>query len=316
MGKTVMIEADGVFAGGGVKGIGHVGALKRAEEEGVVFERVAGTSAGSIVAALYAAGYSTDELYSILKETDFRQFLDNGKAIDNNFWAKMKNFFVMAFKIFFKFGIYKGDAFYSWMSEKLKVKGVSKFGDLAKQRKKPLRVVALDLSSKCMVVFTDKDYADTEIAKAVRMSMSIPLFFYGYRWKDPKLNTNFESVFVDGGLLNNFPIDVFDDIPDRPTFGFKFVQPESENKPEPINEGVTYLKALVNTVMEVSEKIHVEDADWAWTIGIPTGNIGTTQFDLSNEQKERLYNSGYEACKKFFEEWRETKPTPRTGKKR
>lgn len=67
--------------------------------------------------------------------------------------------------------------------------------------------------------------------------------------------------------------------------------------------------------MEVSEKMHVEDADWAWTIGIPTGDISTTQFDLAKEQKEWLYNSGYEACRKFFEQWRIRKPAMRVVKK-
>lgn len=301
------MEADGVFAGGGVKGIGHVGALKRAEEEGVDFKRVAGTSAGSIVAALYAAGYTTQELYSILKEKDFKEFLDNGKE-KKTFLSKLLLYFS---KIYLKFGIYKGDVFYQWMDKKLKEKGVSTFSDLNQPSKRPLRIVALDLSSKRMIIFDDKSYPDMEVARAVRMSMSIPFFFFAYRWKDPKSTAEFDNVFIDGGLLNNFPIDIFDDIPARPTFGFKFIQPESGGKQVPIYDFITYIMALINTVMEVSEKIHIEDADWAWTIGIPTGDISTTQFDLTNEQKEWLYKSGYTACGEFFTQWKLKQPSPR-----
>ncbi len=71
-----MTQANGVFEGGGVKGIGLVGALQRAEEYGVEFVAVGGTSAGSIVAALYAAGYTAAEMKTILMELDFTDLLD------------------------------------------------------------------------------------------------------------------------------------------------------------------------------------------------------------------------------------------------
>ena len=66
------LRADAVFEGGGVKGIGLVGAVAAAEERGYQWENVAGTSAGAIVAALLAAGYNSEELRNVMQELDYR----------------------------------------------------------------------------------------------------------------------------------------------------------------------------------------------------------------------------------------------------
>src|SRR5215212_11040122 len=69
---------DLVFEGGGIKGIGLVGAYKVLEEHGYQPEIMAGASAGAIVAALVAAGYSADELYDVMSKLNFNQFKDKG----------------------------------------------------------------------------------------------------------------------------------------------------------------------------------------------------------------------------------------------
>src|SRR5260370_34948133 len=78
MGRVVSptLKFDGVFEGGGVKGIGLVGALAHLEEQGYQPVNLAGTSAGAIVAALHAAGYSARELKDIIAGLDFRKFED------------------------------------------------------------------------------------------------------------------------------------------------------------------------------------------------------------------------------------------------
>lgn len=68
------MKIDGVFEGGGVRGIAHVGAICALNERGYSFERVAGTSAGAIIAALLAAGYSCTELKDIISTLDYYQF--------------------------------------------------------------------------------------------------------------------------------------------------------------------------------------------------------------------------------------------------
>src|SRR5947207_3053281 len=111
-----MFEANAVFEGGGVKGIALVGALKRVEEEEVRFVGVGGTSAGSMVAALYAAGYTADEMKEILYDTDFSKLLDPSWPKTYDLWKHK--------------GIYKGRKLYEWMYKLLAKKGVVTFRDL------------------------------------------------------------------------------------------------------------------------------------------------------------------------------------------
>ncbi len=278
------MEADGVFEGGGVKGIGLIGALKRTEEQGVELKRVAGTSAGAIVASLYSAGYSSDELKALLYSTDFRKFLDMSDM-------GCLKYPIGFFRILFRYGIHSGRPFHTWIRERLAQKGVSKFKDL----KLPLKLVASDITNKQLLTFDSEKHAELEVAEAVRMSMSIPLFFYVYKWRLAKNHT----LVVDGGLLNNYPINIFDDH-ERQTLGFKLISPEETQPPEKISNIFSYIKSVLDTMMVAHEKIHVEETDWARTIPIPTGEIKTTQFDLNREQKDWLYNSGYEAAEKFF----------------
>jgi len=283
------MDADGVFEGGGVKGIGLVGALKRTEEEGIILKRVAGTSAGAIVASLYAAGYSADELKVLLYSTDFRKFLDTKLPK-----KKSCKYLLIILNILFNYGIHSGKFFYKWIKEKLEHKGVSKFKDL----KLPLKIITSDITNKRMLVLDSELHEDIEVAKAVRMSMGIPLLFYVYRWCDSEFSKR-ENLIVDGGLLSNYPINIFDDH-ERTTIGFKLISSEENQPPEPIINILTYIKSILDTMMLAHEKIYVEEANWARTIPIPTGNIKTIQFNLSDADKEWLYNSGYEAATKFF----------------
>lgn len=296
------MEADGVFEGGGVKGIGLIGALKKAEESGITFKRVAGTSAGAIVASLYASGYTTDELFDILNKTNFNQFIDNAiiEKPKKGFvaWIKiwLKNIKIIFWNVLINYGIYSSDSFYNWIKSKLEEKGVTRFKDL----KIPLKVVTSDITNKRMLVFDSEKHGDEEVARAVRMSMSIPIFFYPYKWQDPDLKI--DCLMADGGLLSNYPINIFDDIPERKTLGFKLISEENLQSSELITNIYAYLKSLINTMMEAHEKIHVNEANWARTIPIPTGSIKTTQFDLSDANKKWLYDSGYTAATKFFKE--------------
>ena len=107
MADTKLI-ADAVFEGGGVKGIGLVGAVAVAEEKGYRWSNVAGTSAGAIVATLVAAGYTAAELKKVLDELDYNNFKDKG-ALD-----KVPVIGPVASVIFEK-GIYEAKFFESWM---------------------------------------------------------------------------------------------------------------------------------------------------------------------------------------------------------
>lgn len=292
---------DAVFEGGGVKGVGLVGAVSVVEEKGYVFRNLAGTSAGAIVASLLAAGYSARELKEILFSLDYTQFKDTNALGRIPLLGPIVS--LVAEK-----GIYKGDYFERWIGEKLAAKGKKTFRDLIipgekdKRYRYRLSVVVSDITNGSLVVLPGglKKYGinpdDFPIAAAVRMSMSIPFFFEPVKMGG--------ALFVDGGILSNFPIWIFDspDVPAWPTFGFKLVEPEN-GRPARIGNTLDFAKALVTTMMDAHDKMHVENEDFKRTIAVPTLGVSTTDFGLSPARRQELYDSGVRGAKEFFKYW-------------
>jgi NTE family protein len=125
-------DVDLVFEGGGLKGIALVGAYSVLEERGYRPQNIAGTSAGAIVAALLAAGYTAAELRQIIMELDLNSFKDRA----HKDWLPL---FPRIVSILKDRGIYEGEAFLEWMSGLLEKKGVRTFGDLVRRPQAPLR---------------------------------------------------------------------------------------------------------------------------------------------------------------------------------
>ncbi|MDP2719588.1 MAG: patatin-like phospholipase family protein [Dehalococcoidia bacterium] len=311
MNEANRYPADAVFEGGGVKGIGLAGAIAVAEEKGYRWENVAGTSAGAIVAALLAAGYSGLELKGIMQELDYNNFKDAG-LIDRIPLAGP------LVSLIFEKGIYEGNFFEGWIRSLLLKKNVKTFGDLIVDKYKEdekyrfkLRVIASDISLGRMLVLP-QDIAgygtrpeDLDVADAVRMSMSIPFFFEPVRLKNSV--TNQQSYIVDGGILSNFPVWLFDSegaAPEWPTIGFKLVEPEEEQQtPHDIRGPVSMLAAMFSTMMGAHDARYIKDENFVRTIPIPTLGVGTTEFNITREKSEALYASGRQAGEKFFSTW-------------
>jgi NTE family protein len=314
---------DLVFEGGGVKGIGLAGALQTLEERGFVAQNVAGTSAGAISAALLAAGYRSEELREIVMEIDFRQFEDKG-------WEDRLLIGEKSISLLLDLGIYEGNAFLEWIREKLAAKDIYTFADLAREDedddrwKFSLQVIASDVTSRELLVLPRDarklgiEPESLEVALAVRMSMSIPIFFEPVRFPNPK--TGQEHVIVDGGMLSNFPVWLFDcddgSAPEWPTFGLLLVEPTPstsvaarlpKNGKQKHSHGpdavLDFVKALAHTAMEAHDRLYVEQASYARTIPIPTLGVRTTEFGLPSPRKTALYDSGRMAAEKFLETW-------------
>lgn len=292
--------ADAVFEGGGVKGIGLVGALTVAEKKGYKWKNVAGTSAGSIIAALTAAGYTGEELYKILLELDFMSFLP--KTIYNRV-----PFVGPAFRLWIKKGIHSGDALQRWLELRLAEKGVRTFQDLKSGI--GLKIIASDLTQKMLMILPDDlpsyghDPGTFSIAQAVRMSCSIPFFF------DPVMlyhaPSGKYSCIVDGGVLSNFPVWIFDaDQPRWPTFGFNLISLEEQKNPiADISGPLSMFLSMFYTMMDAHDNRYIRSKDQVRTISVPTLDVKITDFGLSEEKKQSLYQSGIKAAEEFFQGW-------------
>jgi NTE family protein len=273
-----VIEVYGVFEGGGVRGTALVGAVAAAEKEGVGFRAVAGTSAGAIVASLIAAGYKAEEMRALLTETDFKKFMDPVSRVP--LWKRY-----VAWR---RLGLYEGDEFHRWIAEKISIKLTKRRHDSPtfEQLPIPLTVIAADIVRKQLKVFSRRRTPDVAVADAVRMSMSIPLFFRPVRWG--------EEVIVDGGVLSNFPAWAFDE--DRrtaplPILGFRL---QADDAPAPkIRSPWELIKALTDTVIRANIPLQIGHVDGLRVIDLPTLSVRTTDFNLEEKKKDQLYQEGY-----------------------
>jgi NTE family protein len=223
-------------------------------------------------------------------------------------------------------GIYEGRFFRDWIARLLEAKGVTHFGHVSfEQDDRPekgyrLKVIASDVTHRRMLVLPDDaghlgvDPDELEIAYAVRMSMSIPIFFEPVVHENPE--TGAEHLIVDGGMLSNFPVWLFDAQgrePRWPTFGLMLVEPdpkvplgrrlEDEDHGVPRGSLIDYLKSLASTMMAAHDRLYLENATFARTIPIPTLGVGTTEFDIAPNRVRSLYESGHAAAISFLDQW-------------
>lgn len=312
-----------VFEGGGVKGIAYGGALERLEEMGILdsIERVAGTSAGAITAALLAVGYSPKEISKIISDTDFKKFEDNTFLYIRDIIRLIRDF-----------GWNRGDVFEKWLGELIKAKTGNEnftFIDLYKGVTKKvdfrdLYVICSNITNQQAEVLSYETAPLMSIKRAVRMSMSIPIYFAAT--KNSK-----GDIIVDGGVTLNYPVNIFDNLkymattpPDTSnlfdtysfnyqTLGFRvdsiksvnYLQPNWEIAPEPVKNLKSYVGALINFMMEIANKQHLNNDDWNRTVFIDSMDVKTTQFKLSREQIDNLIKNGRSGVDHYFN-WRDS----------
>lgn len=186
------------LAGGGVKGAAHIGALKVLEEEKVKFDYIGGTSSGSIVASLYAAGFTSDEIYKI-----FKRYCRKIKYVDFLNIIKLIIGLIFTGKIQID-GLNSGKQIENLIDKMCQQKDIKNISDI----KMPLAVPVVDMCKGNVLCFTScelrksilddvKFVNDIEIGKAVRASCSYPVVFSPCNYKNTKL--------IDGGIRENVP---------------------------------------------------------------------------------------------------------------
>lgn len=297
---------DIVLEGGGVKGIGLLGALVELEKAGHKPCRVAGTSAGAIVGSLLAAGIPIDKLLELMNSVDYTKFRDRNLLGALGWPGEGLSLIVTK-------GIYRGEYLRTWLSEQLAAVGVRTFADLRlnepwaqdlpPERRYKLVVIASDVSRGRLVRFP-WDYQlyglnpdEQLVADAVRASMSIPFFY-----EPAILNDKF---LVDGGLLSNFPVDIFDDVTEWPTFGIKLSSKEDATMTlNPVTNPLNYTTAILDTMMVAHDRVHVDDpCTSARTIFVDTEGVKATDFDITKKQQAVLFENGQKYAQKFLAKW-------------
>ncbi|WP_252502223.1 patatin-like phospholipase family protein [Sporosarcina sp. Marseille-Q4943] len=289
---------DGVFAGGGLKGFALVGAYQALEEKGYRFKRVAGTSAGAILACFIAAGYSGKEIEQMMQEEDLQLLLDPRQTI-------LPFPFMKWLLLYWRMGLYQGKALEDWFFEKLSAKGVYNFADLPPGS---LKLVASDLTNGKMIVLPDDlvhygiEPGTFSIARALRMSCNIPFFFEPVRFRAP----SGETIVVDGGVLSNFPMWIFDDPKgrrERPLIGMKLSHRKDQMGGREISNALNLFEALFSTMKNAHDERYISRKHEKDIIFIPVEQYSATQFNLEDEQKDALMDIGRLRTNEFLRTW-------------
>ncbi len=309
-------RVDLVLEGGGVKGIGLAGAVIELDRAGYTFPRVAGTSAGAIaaalIAALNAAGQPLSTLSDILASVDYPKFMNASRP-------------VAATNLLFHMGLYDGGYLVSWLGDALRQIGVTEFGQLSDNdldadttltpsQRYSLVVHASDITRGRLVrlpwdypAYGREDIDHVPIVEAVRASMAIPFFFEPVRFTAPAATVDgvrYEQAkitWVDGGMLSNFPVEVFDradGIAARwPTVGIKLssmrtLVTAAEHVDNVLDESV----ACLHTLLDNADRYYITPDKAARTIFVDNAGIKATDFHLDRDSQTRLFGNGQRAA--------------------
>ncbi|MDD3545639.1 MAG: patatin-like phospholipase family protein [Kiritimatiellae bacterium] len=321
-----------VFEGGGVRGIAYAGALRVLAGRGLLdgVRRAGGTSAGAISALLFVLGYTPDEQQEIYRSTAFAKFMDDSFGFLRDFR-----------RLWREFGWHKGDFFTEWAGALVGAKlgnPRATFGDLRSAGQPDLYVTGTNLSTGYTETFSAERQAEMPLAEALRISMSIPLFFRAVR-HGPR-----DDVYVDGGVLANYPVKLFDrqsyidmelepgaarrsDYYERENARFLRKRPESAPyvynrqtlglrldsaeeiglfrygepvRGRPIKTFPAFALALTAGMMQVQENQHLHSDDWQRTLYINTLDVGTTDFNISVETKDALVREGERGAENYL----------------
>jgi len=285
--------------GGGVKGIAYGGAAAALESAGLLddVEGYSGSSAGSQAAALMAIGYTGKELTEELVGMDFTELLWASRGSAGN---RFPNVLDDLMGLMDKFGWFSGDVMESMIDELIERKTGLK-GTTFKQMKEwnggkvRLRITAVCVNTQ-RLMWLDADTApDMSIAKAVRASSSIPIFFQPVEHEG--------LLLVDGGCIRNLPHDAFPD--DEGSMLALSLRGEMEEFAE-INNLLDFAGQLAEAVFSgpdsANSLVRPEDDEDVDLVAIDHGDVGPIDFALSLNKKLWLVKQGFDAVSERIQE--------------
>ncbi len=272
------------LSGGGMKGIAHAGVIKALEENGINIDIIGGTSAGSMIASLYAIGYKTDEIYNLFQE-NYRKIIGESRFY---FLDGIKN--LVDRKTTLR-GFRKGENIEEVFDLLAKNKNVENINNI----QMPIVIPTVDILDAKEYIFTnqvpeaevvnnEKYITDINIGKAVRASSSFPAVF--------NLCTMEKHAFMDGGALDNVPVDEVRKQGADKVIAVKF---DEDN----FGKDSNVMDIIMRTIDIMGNKIIEEEIKKSdYVLNIHTDKMGL----LETSKIYHCFEYGYEAAKNSIEE--------------
>lgn len=312
------INSKGVFQGGGCKAVAFIGAYEAALENGVCFTEFAGTSAGSLFAAIIAAGASVDEMKSFINSLDIPNLIERSQK-KRRPWSRLRLWFI---KVIAEFLMHLKpsmvNALVSTLSDRgmcdakiieevveselqklLKINTQVRFSDL----KFPLTIIASDIKKHSVRIWNKKKTPNESVAKAVSCSCAIPFYFKPV-----------DDRYLDGGLLSNLPVSFFEgnfeDYSNILAFTLSYSSTNIQEK-----NVMNYVADIMSTITEGATNIQIRSHHNIFVVPVRT-NMGLLDFDLFNIDSKEFKSSIQEGKKSFndflnnYHQIKEPKETP------
>lgn len=312
------INSKGVFQGGGCKAVAFIGAYEAALENGVCFTEFAGTSAGSLFAAIIAAGASVDEMKSFINSLDIPNLIERSQK-KRRPWSRLRLWLI---KVIAEFLMHLKpsmvNALVSTLSDRgmcdakiieevveselqklLKINTQVRFSDL----KFPLTIIASDIKKHSVRIWNKKKTPNESVAKAVSCSCAIPFYFKPV-----------DDRYLDGGLLSNLPVSFFEgnfeDYSNILAFTLSYSSTNIQEK-----NVMNYVADIMSTITEGATNIQIRSHHNIFVVPVRT-NMGLLDFDLLNIDSKEFKSSIQEGKKSFndflnnYHQIKEPKETP------
>jgi predicted acylesterase/phospholipase RssA len=275
-----------VLSGGGIKGIAYCGVFKKLKELQEIEENcnvkidikeIMAVSVGTIFGLVYILNYSYEELYEEIMEKNFMEFLNN----------KVSRFIK-------GYGLNSGKNIIKWVESLLLKRGYSKnttFSELYKKTNIHYKIMVTNLNKHKLTKF---DYIDTpkiKITKAIRMAITIPFAFSVLTYKN--------DIYVDGALINNFPINLYEN--KENILGIDFLY-SKKDKDEVIDSLDKYIYNVISCYISVKEDQTREERCKENILEFFVER-SALDFDLSYDDKQKMIDYGYGELDRYFKNY-------------
>lgn len=317
-----------VFKGGGIRGLAYKGTLEILEERGILpqIERVAGTSAGAITAMLVSLRLPFQTMMDVIKTLDYTKIpqthLIESKTHEILASIGLGNGDLMCTsRLLNEYGWFSSLYFYEWLQDLIADafdgNGSATFSDFRQHGFRDLYIIASNMNKRQAEIFSYETTPNVAVADAVRMSISIPLFFHALRFDGRNFGQG--DLYVDGGLYDNFPIQIFDH--ERfaihnpwyikginwETLGcylYPYRSPEILQKdPQNLRE---FLGLTLTNLFDAYQRMSYDNSaiDQRRTIKINDCGISPIEFNIpvDSEKYNMLIESGRESTRNFLDE--------------